>query len=221
MFGNAQFARLTAAACVSAASFAGGIAAASAEGAKGSFGLVAMAHTEDWPNNAQVKPWDGKSNGEFAYRSIPCSGNAPINNNSSNLPTYSGMIPASHSPASTRNHPFKFTAENGKMTGSITLTVCQLEPGSVTDARPDTERDRIEIAFTADAKASTAEETTFAGAFNIRGGTGRYVKLAGSGSIRGYLICFDPEGCVKGNKGMLRDLQYVMEGTFNDPAFKP
>src|SRR5262245_88302 len=41
---------------------------ASAQGVEGTFGLAAMVHTPDWPNNAQVAPWDGKPDGEFAYR---------------------------------------------------------------------------------------------------------------------------------------------------------
>src|SRR5262249_44017498 len=49
---------------------------ASAQGVEGTFGLAAMVHTPDWANNAQVAPWDGKSDGEFAYRAIPCAGNA-------------------------------------------------------------------------------------------------------------------------------------------------
>lgn len=218
---KSHIARIAAAVFVSVAASAAGVTAAMADGTQGSFGLVAMAHTEDWPNNAEVNPWDGKSKGEFVYRSIPCSGNAPINNNSSNLPSYASMIPGGHSPSSTRNHPFKFTVDNGKMTGSIALTVCKLGPGPADDGKADTERDRIDIAFTADAKASNAEEMDFSGTFEIKGGTGRYVTLTGSGTIRGYLICFDPNGCVAGNKGMLRDLQYVMQGDFSDPSFKP
>jgi hypothetical protein len=34
-------------------------------------------------------------------------------------------------------------------------------------------------------------------------------------------MCFDPKGCVEGNKGMLRDMQYVLEGRFKDPGFNP
>ena len=194
---------------------------ASAQGVEGTFGLAAMVHTPDWPNNAQVTPWDGKSDGEFVYRAIPCAGNAPMNNISSNLPTYNGLIPSSRSPASTRSHPFKFNVKADQMTGSIALTVCKLAPGPTNDGRPDIERDRINIEFTATATRSTPEEATFSGTFVIPGGTGRYEKLTGSGTIRGYFMCFDPKGCVEGNKGMLRDMQYVLEGRFNDPAFNP
>ena len=192
---------------------------ASAQGVEGTFGLAAMVHTPDWPNNAQVAPWDGKSDGEFAYRAIPCAGNAPLNNISSNLPTYNGLMPDSRSPASTRSHPFKFNVKAGQMTGSIALTVCKLTPGPTNDGRPDSERDRIDIEFTATSMRGTPEETTFSGTFVIPGGTGRYAKLAGSGTIRGYFMCFDPKGCVEGNKGMLRDMQYVLE--VKDSGFNP
>lgn len=190
-------------------------------GAEGSFGLAAMVHTPNWPNNPEVAPWDGKSDGEFVYRAIPCSGNAPMNNISSNLPTYNSLIPGSRSPASTRSHPFKFTVKDGKMTGTINLTVCKLAPGPTKDERPDTARDRIYINFQADSKRRSAEETIFSGSFKITGGTGRYAKLAGEGIIRGYFMCFDPEGCGGGpNKGNFRDMQYVLDGNFSDPAFK-
>ena len=194
---------------------------ASAEGFQGTFGLAAMVHTNDWPNNSAVVPWDGKSNGEFIYSAIPCAGNAPMNNIGTNLPTYNGMIPNSRSPASTRSQPFKFSVQNGKMSGSITLVVCKLGPGPATDGRPDADRDRILIEFAAEAEKRTGEETIFSGPFAIKGGTGRYAKLRGEGTIRGYFMCFDPEGCAKGNKGMFRDMQYVMDGKFNDPAFSP
>ena len=96
-------------------------AASGAGAVEGTFGLAAMVHTPDWPNNADVLPWDGKSGGDFVYRAIPCSGNAPMNNISSNLPTYNALIPGSRSPASTRSHPFRFTVRDGKMNGSIQL----------------------------------------------------------------------------------------------------
>lgn len=118
-----------------------------AQGVEGNFGLAAMVHTHDWPNNVEVLPWDGGSNGEYVYRAIPCSDNAPMNNISSNLPSYNSMIPGSRSPASTRSHPFKFMVSNGKIVGSINLTVCKLGPGPTKDERPDAERDRILINF--------------------------------------------------------------------------
>ncbi len=192
-----------------------------ANGAEGGFGLAAMVHTHNWPANAEVQPWDGRSNGNFTYRAIPCSGNAPMNNIGTNLPTYNGLIPDSRSPASTRSHPFAFTVEQGAMRGTIALTVCQLRPGPTNDGRPDAERDRIDIAFTASADRRTGEETIFSGTFRIVGGTGRYAQLTGAGTIRGYFMCFDPRGCEAGNDGRFRDMQYVLEGNFRDPAFKP
>lgn len=187
----------------------------------GNFGLAAMVHTHDWPNNTAVKPWDGKSSGEFVYRAIPCSGNAPMNNISSNLPTYNSLIPGSRSPASTRSHPFKFTVKGNKLDGSIYLTVCKLGPGPTKDEFPDTRRDHIAINFQADWSRRTGEETVFSGTFKIVGGSGRYGKLSGEGVIRGYFMCFDPKGCIEGQQGNFRDMQYVLEGKFNDPAFKP
>ena len=197
-------------------------AAAGAAGAvEGSFGLAAMVHTPDWPNNAEVVPWDGKSSGDFVYRAIPCSGNAPMNNISSNLPTYNALIPGSRSPASTRSHPFKFTVRDGKMNGTIQLTVCKLGPGPTQDQVADSARPRIDITFQADANYRTGEETVFSGAFKVAGGSGRYEKLTGAGTIRGYFMCFDPKGCAEGNKGYFRDMQYVLEGKFSDPSFNP
>lgn len=196
------------------------LAAPSFATAEGDFNLIAMAHTQDWPNNSQVRPWDGKTGGEFVYRGIPCAGNAPVNNISSNLPTYNSRIPGSRSPASTRSHPFKFTAKGDKLSGSISLTVCGLKPGPAKDKQADSERERILITFDADAKRLAAEETAFSGSFKIAGGTGRYSKLAGEGVIRGYFTCLDPQGCGGANKGQLRDLQYVLAGKFNDPAFQ-
>ena len=188
---------------------------------EGSFGLAAMVHTPDWPSNTDVAPWDGTGSGEFVYRAIPCSGNAPMNNISSNLPTYNALIPGSRSPASTRSHPFRFTVRDGRMTGSIQLTVCKLAPGPTQDAVSDASRSRINISFQADASRRAAEETVFSGTFRIVGGTGRYEKLTGEGTIRGYFMCFDPKGCAEGNKGYFRDMQYVLEGKFSDPSFNP
>ena len=207
------------------ASWAGALMLAAAPMAgnavEGSFGLAAMVHTPDWPNNPDVIPWDGKSSGEFVYRAIPCSGNAPMNNISSNLPTYNALIPGSRSPASTRSHPFRFTVRDGKMTGTIQLTVCKLGPGPTKDETADGSRPRITINFQAEANRRTGEEAVFSGSFKVVGGTGRYEKLTGEGTIRGYFMCFDPKGCPEGNKGYFRDMQYVMEGKYSDPSFNP
>ena len=197
------------------------VAAGGAGAVEGTFGLAAMVHTPDWPNNADVLPWDGKSGGDFVYRAIPCSGNAPMNNISSNLPTYNALIPGSRSPASTRSHPFRFTVRDGKMNGSIQLTVCKLGPGPTKDDIADASRPRITIQFQALANHRNGEETVFSGTFKLAGGSGRYEKLSGEGTIRGYFMCFDPKGCAEGNKGYFRDMQYVLEGKFSDPSFNP
>jgi hypothetical protein len=94
---------------------------------------------------------------------ITLRGQRAMNNISSNLPTYNGLIPDSRSPASTRSHPFKFNVKAGQMTGSFALTVCKLTPGPTNDARLDSERDRIDIEFTATSMRRTPDETTFSG----------------------------------------------------------
>ena len=192
------------------------------QGASGNFVLQAMTHTPDWPTATDVVPWDGVSDGSFTYRAIPCTGNAPLNNISSNLPTYSNRVPGGRSPASTRAHPMKFTVEKGQIKGTIAFTVCRLTPGAVpaSDETKDADRPKINIAFTAKTNKVTAEEVVFKGDFEIAGGTGRYEKLTGKGMISGYMFCYDPKGCVA-NQNKFRDMQFVIEGTYSDPAFKP
>ncbi len=102
-----------------------------------------MAHTPDWPSATDVTPWDGQSEGSFTYRGIPCSGNAPVNNISSDLPTYNTRVPGSRSPASTRAHPLQFTVQGNTLHGHIAWTVCNLTGGPTTDGLADTERDKI------------------------------------------------------------------------------
>ena len=196
------------------------VAQNTAAGAKGEFVLKAMTHTPDWPSNAQVSPWDGRSEGTFVYRAIPCSGNAPLNNISSNLPTYGGRIPGARSPASTRAHPMTITVKSGVMSGTIDFTVCKLGPGPTNDQKPDTERDRIRIEFAAKPISRNADELGFKGEFKIVGGTGRYASLSGSGVISGYMFCYDPRGCVA-NESKYRDMQFLLEGSYSDPAFAP
>lgn len=192
------------------------------QGISGDFVLKAMTHTPDWPNAQDVMPWDGSSDGEFRYRAIPCTGNAPLNNISSNLPTYSNRIPGARSPASTRAHPMIFKVDNGVMTGTIAFTVCKLSPGPVpaSDETKDADRPKINVAFTAKAEKLTPEEVVFKGEFTITGGTGRYQKLTGKGVIQGYMFCYDPKGCPN-NQGRFRDMQFGLTGTYSDPAFKP
>ena len=38
--------------------------------------------------------------------------------------------------------------------------------------------------------------------------------------ISGYMFCYDPKGCVA-NQNKFRDMQFVIEGSYSDPAFKP
>lgn len=188
-----------------------------ATGVRGQFSAVVMVHTPDWPAATDVKPWDGQSDGTFIYRSIPCSGNAPVNNISSDLPTYNTRVPGSRSPASTRAHPLEFTVESGRLKGRISWTVCQLQGGPTTDGIPDSTRDRIYVDFEATAHRVTAEEVVFSGSFRLAGGTGRYSDLTGEGTIAGYFFCFDPQGC-GANQGRYRDGQFVMLGTYYDPT---
>ena len=191
-------------------------------GVRGRFHLLGMAHTIDWPDRKDVAPWDGKSEGEYIYWAIPCSGNAPINNLSSNLPSYNSLIPGSRSPASTRSHPFRFNVTNKRMSGSIDLTVCKLAPGPTGDATVDADRDHISISFQAHTNRQAAAEVVFSGSFSITGGTGRYLQLSGEGSIQGSFMCLHPTGeAGTAPPIMLRDLQYALLGTFADPAFKP
>ena len=191
-------------------------------GVEGRFHLLGMAHTADWPDRKDVAPWDGESEGEYIYRAIACSGNAPVNNLSSNLPSYNSLIPGSRSPASTRSHPFRFNVTKNRMSGSIDLTVCKLAPGPTDDATADAERDRIRISFQADSKRQAAGEVVFSGCFSITGGSGRYLQLSGEGSIQGAFMCLHPTGEAEAARPtMLRDLQYALVGTFVDPAFEP
>ena len=190
-------------------------------GVRGRFHLLGMAHTADWPERKDVAPWDGKSDGKYIYRALPCSGNAPVNNLSSNLPSYNSLIPGSRSPASTRSHPFRFNVKKNRMSGSIKLTVCKLTPGPTDDATADADRDRIGIIFQADTNRQAAAEVVFSGSFSITGGTGRYMQLSGEGSIQGSFMCLHPTG--DGGTAapiMLRDLQYALLGTFDDPAYE-
>jgi hypothetical protein len=181
-----------------------------------------MAHTADWPGRSAVAPWDGQSDGDCVYRAIPCSGNAPVNNLSSNLPSYNSLIAGSRSPASTRSHPFRFTVTNGRLVGSIDLTVCQLAPGPCDDGIDDAQRDRIYVRFEAQADVqTTASEVTFSGRFTLVGGSGRYEQLTGTGTIQGAFFCLQRPGEAgdPATSTMLRDVQYALVGTYADPAF--
>lgn len=182
----------------------------------GDFSLMHMVHTRAFIDRQQQtqepNPWDGSSEGKYRYASIPCSENAPVNNVSTNLTTYNSRLPGSLSPASARNHPLEFDAENGKLRGNIVLTVCQLEPGATDDdPESDAEKPKIFFDWTADYTESSDKETTWSGTFKITGGTGTYEGLTGSGKISGYFFCFG--GCADGT---LTDGQYTMTGKFRD-----
>jgi hypothetical protein len=176
-----------------------------------------MAHTPDWPSATDVNPWDGQSDGTYIYRGIPCTGNASVDDISSDLPTYNTRVPSGRSPSSTRSHPMQFTAQGNTIHSRISWTICKLQSGPTTDGIPDVERDRILFDFDATTNRLTDEEAAFEGTFRIAGGTGRYKALTGEGTIAGYFFCFDPEGCGP-NEGRYRDTQFVMSGRYFDPA---
>lgn len=196
------------------------------EGLKGTFSLIAMVHTTQYQGQDlgtnDAEPWDGKrrEGGPYVYASIPCTGNAPVNNISTDLTTYSARVPNSRVPASTRNHPFRFdVVENKKgklrLKGDITLTVCHLQPGPrpSPDPVPDGEKDKIFVSFNnVRFKQTSGEEVRFFGPFKLRGGTGIYETLRGEGDIAGYFLCFAPEGCT--SLGEFRDGQYTLQGRY-------
>ncbi|MBA2359907.1 MAG: hypothetical protein H0V79_03040 [Actinobacteria bacterium] len=215
-------------------------------GVSGNFSLIMMVHTlASIPeyNVAATKPWDGANQpGEtFTYRSIPCTGNAPVNNISSDLPSYNTRVARSRAPSSLRAHPYEFNVvrrtirtrlkplrRNAKprfriqrfweLSGRITLTVCKLGPGPTAnpDPIPDPAKPKIFVSFRARYSRSTAEAVRWTGTFTLTGGTERYADLKGSGSIAGYFFCFAAEGCAA--KGSYQDGQFVMHGTYTDPT---
>jgi hypothetical protein len=196
-------------------------------GVSDDFSLVIMVHSGESPGGFDVPgttPWDGepREGEEFAYRSIPCDGDAPINNVASDLPSYGTRIEGSRVPASMRAHPMVFSLEeNGddwEMQGSITFTVCQLGPGPrpEDDDVEDDDRPKIEVSFSGGFDRVGPESINFSGDFEITGGTGRYAELEGEGDIAGYLFCFDPDGCE--TFGEYRDGQLVMQGVYGDPS---
>lgn len=197
--------------------------------AEGNFSLVMMVHTKSkqYGNLPGVRPFGAEaSEGAFTYRSIACQGNAPVNNISSDLPSYNARLAGSRVPSSLRAHPFAFRVrEEGDertMEGEITLTVCKLGPGPTPKNEPvrDEDKPKIRVAFDADLGRGNAEAVPFDGSFRLRGGTQRYEDLEGSGEIAGYLFCFAPEGCAaKGGKYL--DGQFVMHGRYEDPNPTP
>lgn len=204
----------------------GGTAQAQSEGpARGDFSLQAMAHTStaQFPTLFNVKPWDGTSLGRFSYRSIPCSGNAPVNNISSNLPSYNTRVGESRAPSSTRLHNLSFrvarTKNGTEMLGRTSIVVCQLKSGPTANPDPvsDEVKPRIRVTWRAKFVRDNAESLSFRGTFKLVGGTQRYEDIAGAGTIAGYLFCFAPEGCA-GSGGRFLDAQVSMQGNYQDPT---
>ncbi|HUR18956.1 MAG TPA: hypothetical protein VMZ51_08490 [Acidimicrobiales bacterium] len=198
--------------------------AGAAAPAQGSFSLIQMVHTTAYNDGApqNTAPWDGSAiGGPFRYAGIPCSGNAPVNNISTDLTTYNTRLPGSRSPASTRSHPLSFsvveTAAGGlRLRGTDTLTVCKLAGGATTDGVADASRSKIFFEWDAEVLRTSPEEMAWTGTFKITGGTGVYQDLTGSGIIGGYFFCFAPEGCA--SLGEFRDGQFTMQGNYSDPT---
>lgn len=193
---------------------------------EGAFSLFAMAHTMAFDGPAgreETVPWDGSAvDGPFSYASKPCSGEAPVNNVSTDLPALGGAVADSRVPVSTRTHPLRFhVADDGgtlRLRGSILLTVCQLGPGPTREPDPvaDGDKPRIAVEWDAVVDRRAAELVTWRGAFTIAGGTGPYEDLRGEGDIAGYFFCFDPAGCV--SLETFRDCQYAMIGRYRVPG---
>jgi len=202
-------------------------APAQARTARGDFSLIEMIHTQNssFGNLPGVNPWNGRRRAGtlFRYRGIPCTGNAPVNNIASDLPSYGGRVPGSRAPSSMRAHPFSFVLRKRdgrwRLYGRIVFTVCQVKPGPVpaSDPRRDEDREKIVVTFRARSNRVNAEVVNWAGRFNLRGGTGRYAGLRGRGDIAGYFFCFNPQGC-RATGGNYLDGQFVMHGTYADPS---
>ena len=110
--------------------------------------------------------------------------------------------------------------QKGVMNGTINFTVCKLAPGPVNDGKDDAERDSILVEFEASPTSINPSELVFKGDFALKGGKGRYENLTGQGIISGYMFCYDPKGCAA-NQGRYRDMQFILEGKYSDPTFKP
>ena len=198
-------------------------------GVRGKFSAIMMVHTRSstYGDLPGVRPWNGArvkgSGGE--YRSIACNQNAPVNNISSDLPSYGTRVKGSRAPASMRAQPFGFEVRRNKrtkrweMVGSVRFIVCKLGPGPtpVDDPVPDANKPQIVIGFRAPFKKESPELVRFAGRFRITGGTQRYNDLRGAGRIAGYLFCFAPDGCAARGGNML-DGQFVLNGKYHDPT---
>lgn len=196
-----------------------GNAFAEPQGLKGNFSMMLMVHTPGWPAAGDSAPWDGRSDGNFVYRAAPCSAaNAPVNNNSSDLPSYNTRVPGGRVPAATRALPMRLSIENGRIRGTVHLTVCKLGPGHATDNRSDAERDKIVFEIQMMPERFGAEEVGVHGSFRIAGGTGRYADLTGKGRIAGYFFCYDRKGCGADKAHRYRDALFTLHGSFFDPT---
>ena len=220
----------TAGAGIALVGILGASAASPAQGTRGvsgRFSLVMMSHTTS--AGAQlpgVNPWNGSrqaSNERFAYRSIPCSGPAPVNNLSTDLPSYNGRVAGSRLPNSARAHPISFRVVRvrgggSEIRGNITLTVCKLASGptATPDPIPDAQKPKIRVFFRAGFARTSLQEVSFSGTFKLIGGSGRYRDLTGAGRIAGYITCFGEQGC--GPDRTLLDTQYTLQGNFRDPT---
>jgi hypothetical protein len=202
--------------------------AAQEEGVRGDFSAVMMIHTSSssFGNLPDVNPWGGerRTRDTFRYRSIPCTGNAPVNNISSDLPSYNTRVAGSRAPSSMRAHPFRFRVRKNadgewEMSGGITFTVCKLAggPTPANDPIPDPNKPKIRVRFRSTFTKMTNESLHFAGRFRLTGGTQRYEDLTGSGEIAGYFMCFNPQGCAALG-GKYLDGQFVMHGQYRDPT---
>lgn len=204
-----------------------GVRAAGDGVARGRFSLIMMVHTNASAGNFRVptRPWDGtlRDGALFTYRSIACSGNAPVNNISSDLPAYNTKVRGSRVPSSMRAHPLYMrlakTERGWVMRGEIEFTVCKLGPGPTprNDSTSDAERPKITVRYKARFARSSQESTRWHGRFRIVGGTQRYEDLRGTGHLAGYFFCFQREGC-KANGGNYADMQFVMHGNYADPT---
>jgi len=222
-------------AAVAAVALAGPATAAKApaqggqeSGVRGDFSAVMMIHTSSssYGNLPDVNPWGGerRAGTAFTYRSIPCTGNAPVNNISSDLPSYNTRVAGSRAPSSMRAHPFRFSLRKNRrgewaMHGGVTFTVCKLGggPTAANDPVPDANKPQIKVGFKTSFVRMTNESLHFSGRFRLLGGTQRYANLTGSGEIAGYFMCFAPRGCAALG-GKYLDGQFVMHGKYRDPT---
>lgn len=189
---------------------------------EGVFSLFAMVHTmrlEGPEGPVETHPWDGVAAGGFSYASMPCNGDAPVNNVATDLPALGGAVLGVRVPVSVRSHPLRVEVDaSGGLEGSVALTVCRLGAGPTADPDPvaDHAKPRIEVVFEGAVDRRDATFVPWSGTFTLRGGTGRYEQLRGEGQIAGYFFSKDAqEGAAR---GALLDGQYAMIGRYRIPA---